>query len=485
MGSLADLVGPVERIIPPITVNVGEIMVTLRHNAPRDIVRPGKKLRRGRGLPATLDPHGIRVSTEDIPVDVEVPTIALAGSFGLPLVELRIVIRVEERGNYGSLRRYIADKGINFAELLDGDLANEMDMHVREALAGYDIEDLHAIGNVSRIIGTSLTLLEGLFRVESVQQKKILWDPEYEAIQRATAAAQRERAEKVLRLGQIPIDHEVMRAEDELALEAARRRGVSLWELEHPEQVSQAAQNEHELRLEAIKQIDAIRRGAGADGVRAVLGMPSQDETATRKPTYQPPAPRVLAPASGSPPGGAGAGGAGSASGDGLGAAGRDEGPRQRSDGLDRLGYDHALAQVWEGARLPGRPFGLARAGQPPNATVVAIVDVPLGPDEVETISQAIRRLIGADHVVAIGRPRNMSEIIVRFLTARVPAIGHADARWTFHIEGTTLNIAMGSATERLGPIVREITDPVAGVLAPLERLLPFDAIDVRVADVR
>ncbi|HSH61659.1 MAG TPA: hypothetical protein VK988_18825 [Acidimicrobiales bacterium] len=490
MGSLADLVGPVERIEPPIKVNVGEVMVTLRHNSPRKVVRPGRNLRRGKGLPLTLDPHGIRVSTEDIPIDVvEVPNIALVGPFGLPLISLRVVIRVDEDDDYLGLRDYIATKGVNFAELLDGELANAMDMHVRTVLGGHSHDELWEMGNLTPLLHTHSTLLDGLFRLESVTHESVVWHPEFEQVKAAIAASRREEAEKLLRLGQVDLDRKVSAAEDQLALEAAVRRGVTLWELEHPEHLAASGQQEHEVRLELIKQMDAIRRGAGAEGVRAVLGIvgssgaasgqqqsdegqralslgqsPQESTYRYADPVYEGSSPGVHEPA---------------------GSYVCTAGYANPENGLGELRSDRILAQMWLAAGLPGNPFGLGHAGEGPNSTVIAVVDTVLSPDEITAIRRAFSRSLGADIVVTIGQPRSIADIVTHYLTARMPALAEAGPQWAFWADNEHLVVSLASPTKRLAPLVRRITDPESGVLAPLERVLPYRTIDVQLAEAK
>lgn len=126
MGSLQDLVSDVVALTPPFDdVPVGTVMVALRHNKPVGIAYKGKKLRRGKGLPLTWKPSGIYVSTADVPVEVEISAIKLADEFPLERLRMTVVITVDPTNEYEALVDYIDQKGINFADLLDGEVATE------------------------------------------------------------------------------------------------------------------------------------------------------------------------------------------------------------------------------------------------------------------------------------------------------------------------------------------------------------------------
>lgn len=456
MGSLADLVGSVFDLHPPLNVEPGTVLLTLKHGAPQGVVRPGRKLRRGKGLPLTLAPQGVAVSTEDVPINVKVSNIALQGDYSLPQLELDIAIAVDGKDDFAGLQSYVARKGLNFAALLDGEVGNELDKVVRDALRGHTAVELYERGNLTDLVATHRLLMEGLFRLESVQRAQPTWHPEFVRARDAAASAAASLAEKLLALQHREgVDRALAQAEDQLALEQALRRNLTLIELENPELIAQASAQEHELKLELVRQMDALRRGGGTDVVRAALEMISGMK-AGEGPGESPQA---------------------------AGPAAALASPQTAPWALDTLERDAALARMWRKAGLPGEPIGLSFYERDDDVTVVFVCGDSLDRDTLEAIDSMYRERVGASEVVALLGITTVEEAVREFLLTRIPELRAADPAIRLQRAGQRVTVHIASERARLSPHVRRFNEPGSSLLSPLTELLDVETIDVEVAE--
>lgn len=453
MGSLADLVGPVVDLVPPLNVEVGTILLTLNKGAPRQVVHPGRKLRRGKGLPLTWAPQGVAISTEDVPITVTVKGIALRGSFALPQLELAIRIRVDDRDDFVGLRSYVRRKGINFAALLDDEVCNELDALAREAFKDHDMPGLYERGNLTGLLDTTVGLLDSLFRIEAVVRVQPTWHPEFITAREAAASAERATAEKLLEINQLPLDRALAANRDQLLQDAADRRGMSLAAFEDPELLDRAEQRHHELRLEMIKQADSLRRAGLVGEVQAVL------DEATQEP------PRLTAAAVPA----AAAGGAGR--------------PPEAGDlSVSLLRRDPTLARIWRKSGLPGEPAGLAVADHGESATLVVVLK-ELADGTLRAAIEQVRVQSQTEAVITIDEASSVQDVVERYLLKRVPELAKAEPAVALQVEGSRLVVTLASVTARLGHQLRIINDPDERVLEPLAAVLPYDVIDVELAE--
>lgn len=447
MGSLHDLVGDLVDLVPPLNVNPGTVLLTFRHGAPVDVIKPGKKLRRGRGLPLTMAPQGVPISTADIPIDVEVSSIALPGPYGLPRLEARLVISINDRDDFTALKRYVQRKGLNFAQLLDGEVSDEFDRRVRQALGGYEHVQLHRMGNLSALIDANTPLLDGLFRIESVQHVTASWHPEFVRAQEAMASKAREAAEMLLEHETTPLRLQAAEDEDLVVLERAARRGLSMVEFENPELLGAEEQRRHELQVEIIRNADALRRIGGGDTVAEAM--------------------RSVVHSVDTPLAGLTAGPDGDST----------TQPTQVVDPIDRLKRDAVLLRLWRASGLPGEPTGVGLGEK----VLLAVYEGQVSAEHRRQLIDTIGSKVDASEVVTIDQAASIEDVVRRYLQERVPELASNDVTMALAVVGSSLIITLASSLVRLSPLLSRIKDPAADVLAPLAAVLPYDVVDVTV----
>lgn len=456
MGSLKDLVGDVIDLNPPITVRPGTIILTFRHGGPRDVVRPGRKLRRGKGLPLTFSPQGLVLSTEDVPITADVKNIKLQEAYGLDRLHVELRVRLGAAGDFAGLKRYVATKGINFASLLDAEIRNELDLLARGALQDKTAIELHEAGNLTKMLRfEGAELLSGLFAIDSVQYVEPTFSAEFLRVQRAAAETEAEKAEILLKLEQLPLERNLEEGIDRMLAEKASRRGLSLLELENPELVAQAATQEHELKLEILRQLDSLRRGGGTDAVRAALdliGRPTALPGAAAPVELTSPTPQVVAA------------------------------PALAAD-LSKLRCDHTLARLWRRAGLPGEPDGLGLGGPDDDVTVLAVCTSQLPPGAAVDIRDGLAELVGTSSVITLDGVTSVADVVDDYLRARFPELNDLAASFECSEEGDTLVVGVSSTVGTVRPVLKKINDPDEDLLSPLRSVLPYDAIHIRLAE--
>ncbi len=471
---MGDLVGVVVDLDPPTHVGPGEVLLTLRHGAPQQVVAPGRKLRRLKGLPGTRHPQGIFLSTQDVPIVIRVEDIRLKGEYPLTSLRVEAVIAINDNDGYAGLIQYVAKRGINFAALLDGEVRHQFDLMVRERLAQWSHDNLYEKGNIRETLNLEgILLLEKLFCIKRVQIVEPTWNSEFVKARDATAAAATAAYEKQLEIDAQPLDLELQRSRDELLEEQASRRGIDILSLENPEFIAQSAQREHErtmqgaqiesdLKVEFIRQLDSIRRSGGSDMVRMALGMiagmpeTGDPSVADAQPAYGPPSASQAALEA--------------VTGDELGGA------------FSRLRTDQTLARMWKRAGLSGELVGLGVSEDPEGLVVLAVCSDVVSEAQGSQIRDSLQDMVGATTVVVLGGTRTIHEIVSRYLIARVPDLGPAGATFALSLDGGRLVVEVGSESSRVGPMLRQICDSNSGVVGPLASVLPFEQIDVKLA---
>jgi hypothetical protein len=458
MGSLEAMVGEVLDLTPPLNVQPGTVLLTLRQGKPVGIVRSGRKLRRGRGLPMTMSPQGVVLSTETIPVTVKVEDIALQGAYPLSRVEAQLRLCIDERGDYAGLRSYVERKGLNFAALLDGEVANELDKTIRAGLHPKTAAELYDLGNITDLVALDAPLLDGLFRVESVVYATPTHHPEFLRAREAVARSSTDAAEKMLELHeQAPLDRQLSAVRDQQLLEEAARRGLSIVEHENPELVAQTRQGELEIKKALIEQLDALRRGGGSETIREVLGYLGSSGPAGTTPAAIP-----------------------SAAGPGADIDGEAQTVEHRAvPSMPTLRTDPTLAHFWRAAGLPGEPMGISLDATTPDVTVLAICEDPLDALAAETVQRIFHERVGATTVIAIPGVHSLLDLVAGYLFARLPDLAAAQPTLDLHESGTNLLVRMSSEGHRMSRFLSQINDPEARMLEPLANVLPYDHLEV------
>ncbi|MFB9315113.1 hypothetical protein [Nocardioides plantarum] len=426
---------------PPLNVQTGTVMLTLKFGAPCDVVQPGRKLRRGRGLPLTLAPEGIIVSTEDVPIQKYVSNVVVQGPYGVSGVEVDLRIAVDRSDDFAGLKNYVAQKGKNFADLLDAEVGNALDAAVRDALRDSTAQDLYERGNLTSRLAGLERLLDGLFVVRSIQRVRADWDPEFIRVREAAARKARELAEKALELEHtLTIDRELQSAKDLAAAETAQRRGLSLNELENPELVALQRQQDHEVRLAMIEQMESLRRVGGLELVGEVLRSNSVAGRWT---------PELAS-------------------------------PEPSSWSMTSLERDKTLASFWKKSGLPGEPIGLSLSEFSAETTVVVVStgELPSGDEAVAVYGHHV----DASRVLTIDNVSTIEEIVEKYLASVQPALAEADLHIRVLAEGDVVRIQVGSEKIRLGPVLRDLTVPDSELLVPLRDLLRASAVVLEIA---
>lgn len=480
-GSLHDLVSDVVALTPPYdAVPVGTVMIALRHNKPAGIAFKGKKLRRGKGLPLTWKPAGIFVSTQDVPVGVTIRAIKMADEF--PLVELRmtVVICVDPTDDFSALVSYIDEKGINFADLLDGEVATETSRMVRRCLRSSTSDQLYRAGSFEERLTDQAGLLGGLFRIVRLYDVQAEFHPEFMAIQELEARTTREINEKLSRLQQSDYERLVALADDQLVLDRATRRGQTMEEFENPELRSQREQRLHEREVAKINAFPELRGRDQLDRFERLFH--GQIEAppllaADRGSNYDAPydetfrydeEPSSIAPVVTQAEQGTDWG------------ENTEKGDEIVDLSLDQLKCDPSLLQVWRASGIGGVPAGLAFWADDEGCTVIAVSKDKLNAAEV---TAAFTDRFGATSVIPIGGVSQLTEVIGRYLGRRVPELRTAEARLLISRRGPRLVLGLASRATRMRPIVKTINDPSTGILPALDRLLAYDAIVADVAE--
>lgn len=482
MGSLQDLVSDVVALTPPFDdVPVGTVMVALRHNKPVGIAYKGKKLRRGKGLPLTWKPSGIYVSTADVPVEVEISAIKLADEFPLERLRMTVVITVDPTNEYEALVDYIDQKGINFADLLDGEVATETNRIVRRCLRKATSQELYDAGSFEERLIDQVDLLDGLFKIVRIYNVQPEYHREFIAVQDLGARTTREISEKLSRLQQSEYDRLVAFADDQLVLDRALRRDMTMEEFENPEVRARREQWSHEREIAKIQAFPELRGRDQLDRFERLfdhqLEGPRSLGPEARQPNHGAPydetfryddEPRSIAPV------------LGGAQSSGIWGDEPDVSDEPADLSLDRLKCDASLLQVWQAAGISARPVGLAFWTNGGECTVIAVSTDKLSPTEV---TAAFTDRIGATLVIPIGGVSELTEVIGRYLGRRLPELRTAQARLLVSRRGQGLVLGLASAVTRMRPIVKAINDPSNAILAPLGRLLAYETLEIEVAD--
>lgn len=452
--SLAALCGPLIDLTPPLNVHPGTVLLTLRHGKPVDVVRPGRKLRRGRGLPLTMSPQGVAISTETIPVKVDVRDVRLKGPYQLTVATAALRVRVDDHDNYLGLRAYVEHRGLNFAALLDAEIADELDRRIRSGLGPMTAAELHELGNVTHLCDLTKPLLGGLFRVEGVANVAPTYDQEFLRARDAVARSATDAAEKLLELHeQVPLDRELSKAHDQQLLEEADRRGLSIVEHEQPALLEQRKQQEHEIQKTLIEQLDAVRRGGGNDAVRQMLGQLGGQAA-------QPPAIPATAFTEE-----------------------HTSGALDPDDAMPALRTDPALAHLWRTGGLPGEPLGICLDAAASEVTVLAVCEETLDPSTATSAQQVFANRVGATTVIALPGVHNLHDLVAGYLFARLPALAAAAPTVEVLADGHALLVRISSRGARMSGFLGQINDPEARLLEPLTSVLPYDHVDVVVVE--
>jgi hypothetical protein len=465
-GSLQSIAGDVIDLVPPLNVHPGTVLLTLRHGKPVSIVCPGKKLRRGRGLPLTMSPQGVAISTQSVPVTLRVDDIALKGPYPLAQVEAELRIRVDDADDYAGLKEYVRTRGLNFAQLLDAEVANELDGRVRDQLAPLTAAEIYERGNITSLVDLRAPLLDGLFCVETVVKATPKHHPEFQRAREAVAKSSTDAAEKMLELHeQLPLDRRLSEARDQQLLDEALRRGLSIAELENPELVLQARQGELEIKKALIEQLDALRRGGGSDVIREVLGYLG----GTGQAAGTAPPPTALSQGAAHGP--------------------ADIDAEAHTDvhapvlALPALRTDATLAHFWRAAGLPGEPMGIGLDVATPDVTVLVVCSEQLDHSAAEAAQRVYRERVDATTVIAIPGVQSLQDLVAGYLFSRMPEL--ADARPTVEVlpADNNLRVRLSSDTQRMSRFLSRLNDPDSRMLQPLAQVLPYDHLEVVAAD--
>ncbi len=226
LGNLRDLVGEIEDLDPPLHVGTSTALVTLRFGKPEHVFLPGTLLRKsgrpGKGIPRR-SPQGIRVSTKEQTADLELEDVLLNDVHALTKIRIPFVIKFNRADEFAGLLRYITDRGLNFAERLEDEVANELGPVVRAALRRYDAETLHQQASLRGVLAPHVpqTLLEGLFVIVQLNEPEATWDASFLRIRKAKADVVIAAEETRLQIEAAPLKNELARAEAELDAEAA------------------------------------------------------------------------------------------------------------------------------------------------------------------------------------------------------------------------------------------------------------------------
>ncbi len=89
---------------------------------------------------------------------------------------------------------------------------------------------------------------------------------------------------------------------------------------------------------------------------------------------------------------------------------------------------------------------------------------------------------MGAEVVVTITATRSMTDLVEDYLFARVPELATMDASVRLRTEGARLIVSVASPG-RVKPHLNRLNDRTTNLLGPLSRILPFDIIEVELAD--
>jgi hypothetical protein len=511
--SFEDLIGGVEDLNPPFSVGTNTALITLWHGEPDEVLRPGELIkglrRRGRGGVQKRSPQGIRVSIEDVVATIEISDIGLRDAYRVPLLVLPFRVRVSARDGFAGLLQYVREHGLNFAQLLEQDVKTELGTMVRRERPNTTREASTKQPQSQTSSGRRppRSLLNQLFDIVQLDAAEPTWDPALlqvialeatltaEAAKLATATAVAPVREKQLELeaaaGQADAEREHTAAaanaarrarlsrdealaRDEIAAEESQRRldrlagearrlGMSLAEYENRDELERQRQlaldRDHELKVKAIEAISLMAgERTNPDLVRGLERIVS------------PPRLRSLGSGALLPAGDEA---------EVVDAIEVDDDPLS----LASLRSDGALARMWQTAGIPGRPLALGFDDDSHPVTVIVVSGTPIDQGVTTTINQTFARGMGAELVVTIIATRTLADVVRGYFFCRVPALEGLDAQVDVRADGKRLCVSVSSTAGRLGPHLATLADPL--FLAPLKGILPFDIIEVALADGR
>lgn len=408
------------------------------------------------------------LSRMDVPVTVNVPDIALAGTY--PLAQLSVEMRVclNPTDDYAAVLEYATHKGPNFVELLDGELQAEVDARVRRALRPSTSEVLYRDRDLisPEAIGTA-PLLGGLFAVSRVVFGEPEWHPGFLADLEVRIEAEQERTRIGAELENAGLQQVLDETRDVLGARKAMRRGLTLAQFENPESLEREKDRQHEIEKALIEQLDALRRVGGSAVESALMALRGRDVPAP--PDLARLAPGVI-----------------------EGEARTEEHPTD--DGalharvaealdLQRLRRDRGLRRIWRSEALPGEPLGLGLGDGPRGLTVVLVCRDVLPNAELSRVAEVFIEHASAAQVVALDGVRTAEELVLDYLQALVPELDGALASVDLDIDEERLTVRLRGTGKRMSPIAKRINDPDGLFLVPLQRILPYDVIDVEAAE--
>ena len=447
--------------IPPATV-----LVVLRNGAAESVLEPGRTYWRGRKLPLIGGLDGLPVSIASHVESVVVDDVATTCEFHLPQVEVVFEIRLNDSDGWRRLLEYVGSNADNFAERLRPRILNSLDLLVRETLGRRTHRDLY-LRNLTSEFELNQTLLKGLFVIEEIIEVRPVWNPAFVEI--ATAPAR--TAVKIDEIGRqallsmeeinakfqlLPLEHqlELAQLQASLALQGleSQATGVPISVLRNPELL---AHNRDQL-VDLAKALAENPRAVNSPLIAGIL-----QEFMAASPT-------------GAPAGGPAAGAAhqGPASAprppSSLSPAGIATPPLHREPQLDSLLAQHGLDE---------HVVGFSAASRGERAVALCVTTAP--PAELAGLGPAISRLARREvDLFVVPYDASLAPLLVNYLQQRLPELRTATLQFRVVQDRLQIGMALAGNTSVV-PVKRTLTDPEQVILQPLQKLLPYESIEV------
>jgi hypothetical protein len=447
MGQLSQLVGPIDSVAGPVHAPPGSILVLMKNGKPVDVVPPG---RRYRGTFRIASMSVLPVRSGQFQTAKTVHDVVTEDRYTLPQVTVTVTIQVNSRRNYRGLREVISRDGPHFAEHLDTRLGREISELTRGLLGRSSHEELFG-SDLSSRFRADTELLDGLFRLITVDRVEQTWDPVF-------VQTHDVRKERVRDLTRADAAAEVEAAEDRNLVNRASRLGLSPAEIRDPQLTGKLAEGQYAIEVEQIRANTELRR-AVVENLRDLRRDPELLSVLVNE---------LRGPRT-SPSGELEAGEP---------TTGRAEVANERAE-TPELVTESGLLQIL--VAVGGDPddvYGIGGMTEDGRTTVVIVTAGGRAVDATTRTALAteIGSAVGGDvRVVEHPHHRYLDRFVGSWVTAQLPGIDAADApaevSARLEPDGGELTIRLPSSLYRSG---REaLLDPASHVLQPLLTLLP------------
>lgn len=459
--SLSQLVGARKLIDGTATLDdPGTVMIVLKNAKAVKVLRAGRKYKRGWGLPIFGRIDAIPVSTAAHVVNVEVSDVGTASLFHLPNLTATFELQLKETEDWSPLLEYVRKQGLNFAERLTPRVKSELQSLVKDTLKDYTYESLHRSNLKEFLVPANTLILGGLFEIIGVEDVNAKWNENYSSMllnqedavasvargeQDTVAHVKQAEYRQIRELADLNTDAALAEAKGELTGLGA---GAYLDSKRYDERFAARI----DLTKEVINNYQVLMSPRGADFLERAVG-------------------GLQATSSGGPSTPQGAAGP-------QGALGTDF-------PTPDLTLDTDLAPVFKECGVWHCVKGLAFGRRDGSSAVVCVTT---SPDRVEAVRSNLEQyaadvLKSQTELFVFPFMPSLPGLVAVYLITRLPELAESQARFLPRLKNGHLQLVMDVPSRRVSDFYKVIRDPRSLVLEPLQALLPYDSVDVVLAE--